>query len=204
MRPAIRRSFLALAIALAFAPCVLAAPTAPKDVKDPEGRILRVLDVSGNRDMMSTKPDVSAPAPGFPFAPSGPSFAGQGAAAPATPIPLGGNDSWPMFQANAAHTGFLPIDLDHHHLAFTGDRELHVGQGVLHRAGVGHEDVELSALRRLTTAAFGTLMSLEPAIALAVGLLLLGQVPGWAPVVGIGLVVLAGIGAERTGARATT
>ena len=61
--------------------------------------------------------------------------------------------------------------------------------------------LELSALRRLTTASFGTMMSLEPAIALAVGLLLLGQVPGWVPVVGIGLVVLAGIGAERTGAR---
>jgi inner membrane transporter RhtA len=61
--------------------------------------------------------------------------------------------------------------------------------------------LELTALRRLTTAAFGTLMSLEPAIALAVGLLLLGQVPGWIPVAGIGLVVLAGIGAERTGAR---
>jgi inner membrane transporter RhtA len=44
-------------------------------------------------------------------------------------------------------------------------------------------------------------MSLEPAIALAVGLLLLDQVPGWVPVAGIGLVVLAGVGAERTGAR---
>ncbi len=61
--------------------------------------------------------------------------------------------------------------------------------------------LELVALRRLTTAAFGTLMSLEPAIALVVGLLLLGQVPGLVPVAGIGLVVLAGIGAERTGAR---
>lgn len=61
--------------------------------------------------------------------------------------------------------------------------------------------LELSALRRLTAAAFGTLMSLEPAIALVVGLLLLGQVPGWVPVAGIGLVVLAGVGAERTGAR---
>ena len=62
-------------------------------------------------------------------------------------------------------------------------------------------EIASGALRRLTTAAFGTLMSLEPAIALAVGLLLLGQVPGWVPVAGIGLVVLAGIGAERTGAR---
>jgi threonine/homoserine efflux transporter RhtA len=63
--------------------------------------------------------------------------------------------------------------------------------------------LELFALRRLTSAAFGTLMSLEPAIALAVGLLLLHQLPGWVSVAGIGLVVAAGIGAERTGARAS-
>ncbi len=61
--------------------------------------------------------------------------------------------------------------------------------------------LELIALRRLTSAAFGTLMCLEPAIALVVGLVLLGQAPGWVPVAGIGLVVAAGIGAERTGAR---
>ncbi|WP_433717000.1 EamA family transporter [Actinoplanes sp. CA-051413] len=62
--------------------------------------------------------------------------------------------------------------------------------------------LEMLALRRLTTAAFGTLMSLEPALALLIGLLVLGQVPGWAPVAGIAFVVAAGIGAERTGARA--
>ncbi|HYO40696.1 MAG TPA: EamA family transporter [Nocardioidaceae bacterium] len=61
--------------------------------------------------------------------------------------------------------------------------------------------LELLALRRLTTAAFGTLMSLEPAIALVIGLLLLHQVPGLWPVLGIGFVVAAGVGAERTGAR---
>jgi inner membrane transporter RhtA len=64
--------------------------------------------------------------------------------------------------------------------------------------------LELLALRRLNTAAFGTLMSLEPAIALVVGLLLLQQQPGWWPVIGIGFVVAAGIGAERTGARVTS
>jgi inner membrane transporter RhtA len=61
--------------------------------------------------------------------------------------------------------------------------------------------LELLALRRLTTASFGTLMSLEPAIALIVGLVLLHQVPGLWPVLGVGFVVAAGIGAERTGAR---
>src|SRR5689334_4777342 len=37
--------------------------------------------------------------------------------------------------------------------------------------------LEMYALRRLTTAAFGTLMCLEPALALLAGLVLLGQVP---------------------------
>jgi inner membrane transporter RhtA len=61
--------------------------------------------------------------------------------------------------------------------------------------------LELLALRRLTTASFGTLMALEPAIALVIGLVVLAQVPGLAPIVGIVLVVVAGIGAERTGSR---
>jgi inner membrane transporter RhtA len=61
--------------------------------------------------------------------------------------------------------------------------------------------LEMLALRRLTTAAFGTLMALEPAFAMIVGLLILDQVPGSAGVVGICLVVAAGIGAARTGAR---
>jgi inner membrane transporter RhtA len=61
--------------------------------------------------------------------------------------------------------------------------------------------LELWALRRLTTAAFGTLMSLEPAIALVIGLVALHQVPGPVPVAGIAFVVAAGIGAERAGDR---
>ncbi|GIF44481.1 EamA family transporter [Actinoplanes xinjiangensis] len=61
--------------------------------------------------------------------------------------------------------------------------------------------LEFLALRRLTTAAFGTLMSLEPAIAVVVGFGLLHQAPGWAALAGIALVVTAGVGAERAGAR---
>jgi inner membrane transporter RhtA len=64
--------------------------------------------------------------------------------------------------------------------------------------------LELLALRRLTSAAFGVLMSLEPAIALVVGLVALHQVPGAAALVGVAFVVAAGIGAERTGARRVT
>lgn len=61
--------------------------------------------------------------------------------------------------------------------------------------------LELLALRRLTASAFGTLMSLEPALALLIGLVVLAQVPGPAAVIGIGFVVAAGIGATRSGDR---
>jgi inner membrane transporter RhtA len=61
--------------------------------------------------------------------------------------------------------------------------------------------LEMLALRRLSAAAFGTLMCLEPAIGLAVGLVFLGQVPGPPAILGIALVVAAGIGATRTGGR---
>lgn len=61
--------------------------------------------------------------------------------------------------------------------------------------------LELLALRRLTTAAFGTLMSLEPGFAMVIGLVVLDQHPDVAAVVGIAFVVGAGIGAARSGSR---
>jgi len=60
---------------------------------------------------------------------------------------------------------------------------------------------ELYALRRLTAAAFGTLMALEPAVAATIGFLVLRQVPRPLEIVGIACVVIAGIGAERRGHR---
>jgi inner membrane transporter RhtA len=62
--------------------------------------------------------------------------------------------------------------------------------------------LEMAALRRLTTAAFGTLMALEPGAALLVGAVALGQIPTGTGLAGIALVVAAGIGATRTGGRA--
>ncbi|WP_225924462.1 EamA family transporter [Pseudonocardia abyssalis] len=76
-----------------------------------------------------------------------------------------------------------------------------VGLGLAVLLPVVPFSLEMLALRRLTTAAFGTLMALEPAIALLIGLVALHQVPGWGAVVGIGFVVAAGIGAARAGAR---
>jgi inner membrane transporter RhtA len=61
--------------------------------------------------------------------------------------------------------------------------------------------LEMLALRKLTMAAFGTLMALEPGCAMLVGVIVLHQVPGAASLLGIVLVVAAGIGAARNGTR---
>lgn len=63
---------------------------------------------------------------------------------------------------------------------------------------------ELLALRHMTATAFGTLMALEPAIGVLLGLLVLHQRPSPIQLVGILLVVLAGAGAQRGGRRRPT
>ena len=59
--------------------------------------------------------------------------------------------------------------------------------------------LELLALRRLDAGTFGTLMSVEPAAALLVGAVMLGQFPGLGQALGIALVTVAAVGAARTG-----
>jgi len=59
--------------------------------------------------------------------------------------------------------------------------------------------LELAALRRLDAATFGTLMCLEPALGLLVGLVFLRQIPTALQCLGVLLVVGAALGAERTG-----
>lgn len=61
--------------------------------------------------------------------------------------------------------------------------------------------LEFLALRRLTTGAFGTLMALEPAIALLIGFVLLSQAPHWLGIIGMVMVVTAGVFAARSGER---
>jgi inner membrane transporter RhtA len=61
--------------------------------------------------------------------------------------------------------------------------------------------LEMQALRRMTTTAFGTLMALEPAIGFVLGLLVLHQTPAAIHIVGIMLVVCAGAAAQRRGLR---
>ena len=104
----------------------------------------------------------------------------------------------------------------HHHPRGRGDRRVArsaAGLGPHHLAGprrvartgaalpVLPFSLELVALRRLTTAAFGTLMALEPAIGVVAGVVVLSQVPRPLQVVGVVLVVAAGVGAERNGHR---
>ncbi|RNE67470.1 EamA family transporter [Cryobacterium tepidiphilum] len=61
--------------------------------------------------------------------------------------------------------------------------------------------LEMIALRHLTPHAFGTLMALEPAFGVLLGLVVLGQQPSATQVLGILLVVLAGAAAQRRGRR---
>jgi len=61
--------------------------------------------------------------------------------------------------------------------------------------------LELLALRKMTPTAFGTLMALEPAIGMLLGLLLLHQAASAAQIVGISLVVLASTATQRNGRR---
>lgn len=61
--------------------------------------------------------------------------------------------------------------------------------------------LELLALREMTQHAFGTLMALEPAIAIILGLIVLGQSPAIIEVIGIMIVVIAGAAAQRGGVR---
>ncbi len=61
--------------------------------------------------------------------------------------------------------------------------------------------LEMLALRRMTHTAFGTLLAVEPAFGLVIGLLVLSQAPGVWQLVGIALVVAAGAAAQRGGRR---
>lgn len=76
-----------------------------------------------------------------------------------------------------------------------------IGLGLAALAPLITFSLELLALRRLTASSFGTLMSLEPAIAMAMGAVLLGQVPGPTAAIGAACVIGAGIAAVRTGDR---
>lgn len=64
--------------------------------------------------------------------------------------------------------------------------------------------LEMLALRRMTHTAFGTLLSIEPAFGILIGLLVLAQTPTFMQLLGIAIVIVAGAAAQRGGARTTT
>jgi inner membrane transporter RhtA len=74
---------------------------------------------------------------------------------------------------------------------------LAIGAGIGLLSSVIPYSLELEALRRMPPRVFGILMSLEPAVAALVGLVLLGQVLTGAEWIAIGCVMVACIGATR-------
>jgi len=64
--------------------------------------------------------------------------------------------------------------------------------------------LEMLALRRMTHTAFGTLLAIEPAFGLVVGLIILSQLPGPLQIIGIVIVIVAGAAAQRDGTRSRT
>lgn len=63
--------------------------------------------------------------------------------------------------------------------------------------------LEMLALRRMTHTAFGTLLAIEPAFGLVIGLIVLSQAPGVWQLLGIAMVVAAGAAAQHGGRRET-
>ncbi len=80
-------------------------------------------------------------------------------------------------------------------------RMLLVAAGLALLAPVLPFGLEMLALRRMTHTAFGTLMALEPAFGVLLGLVVLQQVPTAFQIAGIVCVVLAGAGAQLGGRR---
>jgi inner membrane transporter RhtA len=96
------------------------------------------------------------------------------------PVALVGSDVRPLLAAPAALAGGVAIALFSSAIPYTA---------------------EIAALRRLPAATFGVLMSIEPAIAAAVGFLLLGQVLHGMDLAAIAFVALASAGASLSARR---
>lgn len=77
---------------------------------------------------------------------------------------------------------------------------LAAGLGVALLSSVIPYSLDLEALRRIPARVFGVLMSLEPAVAALVGLVLLGEALHWSQWLAVSCVVVASVGATR-GAR---
>ena len=97
----------------------------------------------------------------------------------------------------------LPFGLAAGGKALTDPGLLAAALGVGLLSSVVPLSLELEALRRIPVRVFGVMMSLEPAVAALVGLVVLGEALGVREAVATGLVVLASAGATRTAGGAT-
>ena len=95
----------------------------------------------------------------------------------------------------------LPIGVASAGSALLNPRLLLLGAGVALLSSVVPYSLEMAALRRISTSAFGVLMSLEPGIAALIGWLVLRETLELRAIVALALVTTAAIGATRAGAR---
>jgi inner membrane transporter RhtA len=91
----------------------------------------------------------------------------------------------------------LPVGLAQGGAALVRPQSLAIGAAVGILSSAIPYSFEMEALRRIATNVFGVLMSLEPAVAALVGLIVLGQTLSARELVGVALVVAASIGASR-------
>jgi inner membrane transporter RhtA len=96
----------------------------------------------------------------------------------------------------------LPIGVAQAGAALLNPSLLLLGAGVALLSSVIPYSLELAALRRMSTSAFGVFMSLEPAIATLVGWLVLREALELRTILALALVTTAAVGATRWGAGA--
>jgi inner membrane transporter RhtA len=96
----------------------------------------------------------------------------------------------------------LPVGVAQAGSALLNPTLLLLGAGVALLSSVIPYSLELAALRRMSTSAFGVFMSLEPAIATLVGWLVLREALELRAIIALALVTTAAVGATRWGAGA--
>ena len=108
--PSIPRAAVLLSVALFATQPAMASPKRG-EVKDRQGNIIGILAGEGRSDVPG-KGAPAAPEPSVVTLPDPDTAVREDKAVARAVTPLGGNDTWPMFQGNARHTGFVPIDLN--------------------------------------------------------------------------------------------
>lgn len=103
----------------------------------------------------------------------------------------------------AAAIVILPVGIGTSGAQLLGPHVLLLGAVVGLLSSVVPYTLELEALRRIPPKVFGVLLSLEPAVAALIGLVLLREMLGVVEWLAIGCVVVASVGATRTDARSS-